>query len=189
MKKSKQRKTRRRLTATQINAEATVSPWLRRHGTFEREAFTDRDNEEGLQDNSRMRRVSPVKVLERMATTRGREPKPFLDRYHMEAANRLHGLIEASQGGMSHEILERVQSSRGDGYVEKKAIAAIELEAVYKGLPPDATIYLRKVFGPWADFPLSAWFPDKGKRRQRAKEKENIRLALEELARYFGLLT
>jgi len=186
MGRNKRNRRRKAMSATERAAEATVSPWLRRHGKFVRERFTDRDTEDGLQDNARMRRASPIKVLERMATTRGRETTPYLDQYQMEAANRLHCLIDAAKGGMNHEIKERVQTSGTASHVETKTIAVMNLEAVYSELPDGVAKLLRQVFGPWADHPLTLFFPNQ---RHRQKVKYNIRYALDELARYFGLLT
>ena len=99
------------LSAIDIAAEATVSKSQRQHGNYLRERFTDRDNDNGLQDNARMRRTSPIKVLERMISTRGREAKPYLEPHHMAAVNQMYILLEQTRGTRSHEIRERVDMS------------------------------------------------------------------------------
>ena len=171
-------------------AERSITPQARRHHQFTREDFTERLPTGAAEDASRMRRVAPVRAMERIAPKVG----PDL----MAAANRFHAAILATQGVNTGEIRERVQSSAAPATVQDRMLDAVaELAKAWRALDrvedeqprilerdPTLRQIATAVFQMHPDKSFHAIYGDG---RPAMRTEARLILALEVLALHYGL--
>lgn len=175
----------KRLTATEREAESSLSPHARQHAEYVRTVHGVHDAEGGVMDGHHMRKIAPVRPLEGWARKNPKAKEPYLDAIHILAANKYHDLIEAAHGRMNHEIKEQVDSSpnpegRTLGFIEANDI----LTRIHVRMPMDFKSMADLIFVKFPDKSAAQIWPN---RTLRNISREIAKDMLIWLAAEFGL--
>jgi hypothetical protein len=176
--------TQEQLTATEIEAEATLNPFTRQHTNYERVTFSERDMDGGLMEGTHMMRLAPVRALEGLAVTHPKRDRPFLCSSQVMAANKYHDLLEAAHGRMNHEINAKVdKSGNPDGRTLTHLEANDRLSRVHRRMAIDHRAVLDLIYIQRPKSTMANIWPN---RTLRNRSREIIGDALAWLAVEFG---
>ena len=180
---SKRKPTKIQLTATQIEAEGTVTKAMRQHGEFDRVRFAERSEKTGADlDGHRMVRRVPVTGLRRIS----------LEPYQIAAANAYDAAYLSSLGACNHELKPFIDKTRVNHMViafEGGAqVAAVKrhLLQTEDGRGVLLCGLLRKLFETHRDDSLRVI---SGSKKGAERNVKRVRELLDELAVVFGIKT
>ena len=184
MAKTKAKPTKVVPSALEAHAQASVSKQTRQHGEYSYETFTDRPDGKGMEENGRMRRVSPVRALEGLFVHHPKASEPYLNAIHNISAWDYHGLLNSAKGGMSHELREAVDSSGNPEMRTLNHIEAVDkLSRLHLRMPMDFRSMLDLIYISRPDSSMHDIWPN---RQLRNMSRTIIRDTLDWLAVEFG---
>ena len=187
MARSKFKKKVQHISPLVSAAEQTIANRSSQGKAFEARWFKEHSRDGKMLDNVRMERIACVRPLEGLARCHAKAKKPFLEHFHLMAANAYHADLIAVQGQGSHEIREAIDvSSDMEIALLYRVEAAQKLKQIQNHLGPIEHKVLERVMISGSDQTLAKLWP---KRSERDHAKEHIRSALSELAKIYGLIS
>ncbi len=149
--------------------------------------FAERDFEGGVSLNGiRLERRACVKALEGLARKHPKRKKPFLEGYHITAANMYHGDLMAMEGHRDHSYRERIDvSSSSEGGLAHRLDVTARLQRLILVLGQADTAIINRVIVDRPDSSMAEIWPD---RTDRNKARDRIKEALTKLAIHYGLV-
>ena len=186
MAKRKTKNLRGPKSPLELAANDSVTPEAKVQHDYRLTRYAERDFEGGVSlDGIRLERIACVKALEGLARAHPKRKTPFLEQYHLMAANAYHADLLATEGSRSHAFRERIDaSSSSEGGLAHRMDVMQKLGHVEAELGAKKKAILDRILVQLPDNTMTQIWPD---RTHRNKARDLIKSALHDLAILYGL--
>ncbi len=186
MAKRKTKNLRGPKSPLEVAANDSVTSETKSQHDYRMTRYAERDFEGGVSlDGIRLERLACVKALEGLARTHPKRKTPFLEQYHLMAANAYHADLLATEGSRSHAFRERIDSlSHAEGALAYQMDVIQKLGRVERELGADQKSTLDRILIQMPESTMTQIWPD---RTHRNKARDLIKAALHNLAILYGL--
>ena len=168
------------------DAEASVTKETRARQSYRLTRYGQKDFDGGVSlMGIRLERLACVKALEGLARKHPKRKAPFLQAYHLMAANAYHADLLAAEGHRNTAFRERVDTpAASDAGLTYRLDVSQKLTQISRRLQAEHADVLRRVISQYPDNSMTEIWPD---RSARNKARENLKEALHQLALIYGL--
>ncbi len=168
-------------------ARDSITEQARDRHSYQMVRFAEKDFEGGVSLNGmRLERLACVKALEGLARKHPKRKTLFLQAYHLMAASRYHGDVQAAQGHRSSTFRERIDvSASREGGLTRRLDVSRRLLRTAEALEPEELAVLNRVIRDRPDESMADIWPN---RTERNTARELIKSGLHELAVFYGIV-
>ncbi len=168
-------------------ARESVTAEAKKQNAFKLARFAERDFDGGVSLNSmRLERLACCKALEGLAKKHPKRKTPFLESYHLMAANAYHADCLAIEGHRDTTIRERVDiSSKAEGGLAHRMDAMQKLARIKREMDANQKAAIDRVVVTSPDQSMAQIWPE---RAARNRARVLIKQGLHQLAILYGLV-
>ena len=186
MAKRKNKNLPKHKSPLELAANDSVSHQARLRHEYRMAKFAERDRQGGVGLNGmRLERLACVKALEGLARSHPKRKSPFLEPYHLMAANAYHADLLAIEGRSSHAFKERIDTMhKTESGLTHRLDVLQKIGKVDRELGEDAHLILKRILVDRPDDTLAQIWPN---RTDQNKARDLIKSGLCQLAVIYGL--